>query len=498
MPEAVPFDRVGRYAVRRRIGSGSFATVWLAYDEQLDSPVAIKVLADNWALDGQVRRRFVEEGRYLRRVDSPHVVSVHDAGEREDGRPYLVMTYADRGSLADRLPAGLPPGQALTVVRQLADGLQALHDRDVLHRDVKPGNVLFKSSGPRARALLGDLGLGKSLDLSSRLTVVAGTPLFVAPEQAAAESPDARADQYSLATLAFLLLAGRPPYDHASLQAAADPGPPPSLPDTYPAAASAVLRRALARDREERWPSVTDFAEALLASLPGIAPEPIVLEPLDEPAGGEQPADGVPGTVDHAPPTRLGGPGTVDHPPPARARLGRAVRWTVAALAAALVGGSAGWALARERPAQRTVEDVDSTLLVSVPDAWRVVARDGWQPPSESGDPGTYPALSVGTRKGWAAADDAAGQGVFVGLLPGTRLPSEVPQHPRCANAGEPLPDHTAQGDEMVTVFFSGCPGVVVERVVRITDNRLLWVQVKADSRATANEVLDGVRTSGL
>ena len=93
-------QRLGRYAVRRRIGSGGFATVWLAYDEHLDSPVAVKVLADNWTDDAQVRRRFLEEGRYLRRVESPHVVSVYDAGELDDGRPYLVMSYADQGTLA--------------------------------------------------------------------------------------------------------------------------------------------------------------------------------------------------------------------------------------------------------------------------------------------------------------------------------------------------------------------------------------------------------------
>jgi hypothetical protein len=85
-----------------------------------------------------------------------------------------------------------------------------------------------------------------------------------------------------------------------------------------------------------------------------------------------------------------------------------------------------------------------------------------------------------------------------VGILPGSRLPVKVPQHPACDKAGEPLPDRTAAGDPMVTVVFTGCPGVVVERVVRITDNRLLWVQVKSESRAIANSVLDGVATHGI
>ena len=116
--------RLGRYAVRRRIGSGGFATVWLAYDEQLDSPVAVKVLADNWTEDRHVRQRFLEEGRFLRKVESPHVVTVYDAGELDDGRPYLVMSYADQGTLADRLEVEGPTApQAMEVVRQVGAGL---------------------------------------------------------------------------------------------------------------------------------------------------------------------------------------------------------------------------------------------------------------------------------------------------------------------------------------------------------------------------------------
>src|SRR4051794_13963391 len=267
--------RLGRYAVRRRIGSGGFATVWLAYDEQLDSPVAVKVLAENWTEDQAVRQRFLEEGRFLRKVESPYVVSVYDAGELDDGRPYLVMSYADQGTLADRLEVeGLTPAQAMEVVRQVGTGLQALHERGVLHRDVKPANVLFRtvedSVDGAVRAMVADLGLGKALDVSSRLTMIAGTPTFVAPEQAQGEPLDARADQYSLAALTFLLLAGRAPYSHASLAAAASPPPPPPMSTAegpFPPAIDAVVRRGLAPDRADRWPDVAAYVAALGAAL---------------------------------------------------------------------------------------------------------------------------------------------------------------------------------------------------------------------------------------
>ena len=192
--------------MRRRIGSGGFATVWLAYDEQLDSPVAVKVLADNWTEDHHVRRRFVEEGRFLRKVDSPHVVPVYDAGELEDGRPFLVMAYADQGNLADRLAVGpLGMGQALSVVRQVGAGLQALHRRGVLHRDLKPANLMLEPSpGPVERVVLIDFGFA-SLEGGASLTQqghVVGSLTYVAPERLRGETADERSDLYAVATTA--------------------------------------------------------------------------------------------------------------------------------------------------------------------------------------------------------------------------------------------------------------------------------------------------------
>jgi hypothetical protein len=129
-----------------------------------------------------------------------------------------------------------------------------------------------------------------------------------------------------------------------------------------------------------------------------------------------------------------------------------------------------------------------------VPYEWeRSVAPDGWNPPRR---PGNFPALSVGSSTDWV--DDDEGEGVFVGILPATKLPDQVPQHPECDTAEKPISDE-ADGDPSVTVFYTGCPGgVTVERVVQVTANRLLWVQLRTEDRATANAVLDGVTTHGL
>jgi hypothetical protein len=493
-------QRLGRYVVRRRIGNGAFATVWLAYDEQLDSPVAVKVLADNWTEDAHIRKRFQEEGRYLRKVESPHVVSVYDAGELEDGRPYLVMSYADQGTLADRLEVeGLTVAQAMEVIRQIGSGLQALHDRDIVHRDVKPANVLFRSvtspSGEvQVRAMVGDLGLGRALDMSSRLTMVAGTPSYVAPEQARAEAPDARADQYSLAALAYLLLAGRPAFQYTSLAEAGRPATLAALSTparAYPAEADVVLRRGLAYARDDRFSDVTSFVTALEVALGSTIEGSAVTQawlPLDPELTqpGPRPALTTGGQV----------PGsTAPHPGPRR--RGRALLvGSVVGLLGLGLGVAGGYAVERSQaPTERTVDDVDGAISVTVPADWdRADGDQGWSPPNAAS--AVFPALSLGTSAGWAD-EDSTGHGVFVGLLPGDEIPEQLPQHPECEAAGTPVRDTT--GDVNTTVVMTDCPGgVTVERVVQVTSDTLLWIQVRSPDRATANRVLDSVETHGL
>ncbi len=477
--------------MRRRIGSGGFATVWLAYDEQLDSPVAIKVLAENWTEDSHVRQRFLEEGRFLRKVESPHVVTVYDAGLLDDDRPYLVMSYADQGTLADRLETdGLTVPQACEVVRQIGEGLHALHQRGVLHRDVKPANVLFRTVDPEhegtlVRAMVGDLGLGKALDVSSRLTMIAGTPSYVAPEQAQGEHLDARADQFSLAALAFLMLGGRPAYSHSTLSAAAAPPPPPSLstPErSFSAEVDAVVRRGLAADRDQRYPDVPSFVAALRAALgeSGTGSLPARWLPVD-------PELTQPGNR----PSLVPAPGDLpDRVPPGRTRR---PRWPAAVLALALLaaGCAGGFTWWRSLHSTRQFTDEDGTLSVTVPSSWaRDVSLDGWKPPDSSFN---QSALAVGDRADWRAS----GQGVFVGLMPEDKLPRKLPRHPSCAHTGDL--QRGSEGDPSLTEISSGCPGgdVIIEHAVQVSASKLLWVQVRSDDLHTAETVLDSVRTRG-
>jgi hypothetical protein len=243
-------EQIGAYRIERLLGAGSFATVWLGHDPALGAHVAIKVLAENWTHDLRVRERFLQEARLLWRLADERVVRVYSVGELPDGRPYSVMEFADGGSLRDRLARQeLPAAAALPVLREIAAGVAVLHRHRIVHRDLTPGNILFRTRPPGPeQVLIADLGLAKALAAASGLTARAGTPGYMAPEQ---DDPlatvETSADVYGLGRLGARLFGTE-----------------------VPAGVAPVLRRATARNPRDRYPDAAAFAEALdLAVRPG-------------------------------------------------------------------------------------------------------------------------------------------------------------------------------------------------------------------------------------
>ena len=258
-------ERLGRLRRVDRIGAGGFATVWLYHDDDLDSRVAVKALADNWAQRADVRVRFLDEARMLRRADSEHVVRVYDIGE-VDQTPYFVMSYADLGSLATLTDAGpVPVGRAVDLVAQAGEGIAVLHRRGIIHRDIKPQNLLLRSGEDDAEVVLvADLGVAKAMLHASGLTQVVGTPAYMAPEQASGLGVDARADVHALAAVCYHLMTGRVAREGgiADLASPRRPAPPSTL-DPGLAPFDHVLLRALEPRPDDRWPDVLSFTAAL-------------------------------------------------------------------------------------------------------------------------------------------------------------------------------------------------------------------------------------------
>ncbi|MBB5136323.1 soluble lytic murein transglycosylase-like protein [Thermocatellispora tengchongensis] len=290
-------SRAGRYRIEQIIGVGGFASVYLAHDDELRSPVAVKILADNWARQTHIRERFLQEARLLRRADSHRLVQVFDIGTLDDGRPYFVMTYADRGTLEDRMGgAPMPVDSALDVVEEIGRGVAVLHSIGVVHRDLKPSNVLFcaRPEGGE-RVMVADLGIARSADHLSGLTLPAGSPGYQAPEQLRVDgAPDSRADVHGLGALTYHLLTGRVPGRHGERvpPSAARPGVPEPIDD--------VVMCALHPDRDRRWPDAAAFISALVTARAGHRPAlPAAPAP---PAGPFQAVPPQPGPPQAVPP----------------------------------------------------------------------------------------------------------------------------------------------------------------------------------------------------
>jgi serine/threonine-protein kinase len=355
---------LGRYRLETLLGRGGMADVWRATDTKLARTVAVKVIHATYAEDPQFAERFLREARVVASLEHPNILPVYDFGD-EGGIPFLVMPHLAGGTLRDRLRGSPAPiGVAAAWIRQLADALDAAHAAGILHRDVKPANVLL---GRDDRLFLADFGIAKMVETMTGLTatgVVVGTPVYMAPEQARGQPASPATDRYALAVVAYEILSGRPPFEGdnpLSLMHQHVSTPAPALSTKVgglPAGLDAVLARALSKDPAERPPSCRALADAVYAFVPtGVLPAlgsgawgthatattaPTVIQ-----SRGATPPAGVPGTKPWEPPFPTSPPVRVATPSPsltsdatvltAGRKKRRGLTWAVGIAAVALV-----------------------------------------------------------------------------------------------------------------------------------------------------------------
>jgi serine/threonine protein kinase/photosystem II stability/assembly factor-like uncharacterized protein len=266
---------LGKYEIQAEIGRGGMGVVYRGYDPALDRYVAIKVLAPHLVWETEFVQRFLREARAAARLKHASIVTIHDVGQAE-GCYYFVMEHLEGSTLTEiiRQRGPLPPDEALSILRPLADALDYACRRGLVHRDIKPGNVIVDLAG---HVTLTDFGIARAVR-ETRLTTtgtIVGTPEYMSPEQAQGLTADARSDQYSLAIVAYEMLSGRVPFEADSTLALLhmivyNPLPPirqanPNL----PVGVEGVLKKALAKDPGDRYEKTTTFVEALGQALAG-------------------------------------------------------------------------------------------------------------------------------------------------------------------------------------------------------------------------------------
>lgn len=273
------------YTIIRLLGLGGMGEVYLAQHPRLPRRDALKLLPQDWSADSEYRLRFNREADLASTLWHPHVVGVHDRGE-EDGHLWISMDYVDgldgARLLADRYPAGMPVEQVARIVTAVASALDYAHNQGLLHRDVKPSNIMLTNvdNDGQQRILLTDFGIARDVNEISGLTVTnmaVGTVAYSAPEQLLGENVDGRTDQYSLAATAYHLLTGSFLFLHSNPNVVSNRHinyPPPPLSETRPELAQLdpILAVALAKDPNDRFQRCSDFARALseeVGSVPG-------------------------------------------------------------------------------------------------------------------------------------------------------------------------------------------------------------------------------------
>jgi predicted Ser/Thr protein kinase len=261
-----------QYEVQEEIGRGGMSVVFRARDIRLDRPVAIKVLPPELAYDPAIRTRFTREAQTSAHLAHPHIVPIHDVGERE-GIAYFVMSLVSGGNLASLLAREprQPVEEVRRVLAEIADALSYAHMRGVVHRDIKPDNVLLDAD--TGRVVVTDFGIARAIEGGSRLTLTGmamGTPAYMSPEQAEGEREiDGRSDIYSLGVVAYQMLTGRVPFTGGNSMAlllkhvTEKPRPIAELRPDAPRQLSDAIERALEKSPEDRWPSAAALREAV-------------------------------------------------------------------------------------------------------------------------------------------------------------------------------------------------------------------------------------------
>jgi serine/threonine-protein kinase len=266
---------IAGYTILRSLGAGGMGEVYLAQHPRLPRRDALKVLSESVCAESEYCERFKREADIAATLWHPHIVEVHDRGE-VDGQLWISMDYVEGTDtarlLAERYLDGLPPDKVVRIVTAVADALDYAHQRGLLHRDVKPANILMANPGTDGeRVMLADFGIARRVGEASSLTgtnMTVGTVAYAAPEQLKGEDVDGRADQYALAATAFQLLTGTPPYQHSnpavviSKHLTADP---PDIGTRRPELSrlGPVLGKALAKSPNDRYDRCIDFARAL-------------------------------------------------------------------------------------------------------------------------------------------------------------------------------------------------------------------------------------------